>query len=73
MKTVKFRGKDYLVLTRKKGKETEICPFCGIGHIHGNSDGHRVAHCADTLNRKDFAVINGYLVKRTDGYFIETI
>lgn len=73
MKTIKWRQKDYLVLTRKKGKQTEKCPFCGTGHIHGMADGHRVAHCATSYKTKDQATVNGYTVSRSDGYFIETI
>lgn len=79
MQTRKFREKDILVLTRKKGKALEKCPFCGSRHIHGFGDGHRNAHCAQnahSFKKKEILEkvdINGVTVFRKDGYFIETI
>jgi len=29
----------------KKTGRTEMCPFCGKRHLHGEGEGHRVAHC----------------------------
>jgi hypothetical protein len=65
------RGINYLVLSRKKGKQTEKCPFCGTGHIHGYGDGHRVAHCA--TGHKESAIVDGIEVFEKHGYYIETI
>lgn len=72
MKVKNHNGVNYLVLTRKKGKNTEKCPFCNSTHIHGAGDGHRVAHCA-TEKRKEFVVIDGIKLMSDNGYFIETL
>lgn len=72
MKTINHNGKNYLVLTRKKGKNTEKCPFCNSTHIHGTGDGHRIVHCA-SHKRKDSAIVDGIEVFSEHGYFIETI
>lgn len=40
----------------ENGTEMAIisCPFCPKNHIHGNTTGHRVAHCANgTLESKE--------------------
>lgn len=70
MKTKNHNGKNYLVLERKKGSNTEKCPFCNTSHVHGNGDGHRIAHCSS--DSKDLAFINNIQVFKKDGYFIET-
>jgi hypothetical protein len=71
MKTINFKEKNYLVLSRKKGKPTEKCPFCNKGHVHGLGDGHRIAHCA--TGYKETVIVGNKMVYQKDGYFIETI
>lgn len=45
-------GKKYAIIYQKKGNEyTDPCPFCGKPHIHGNGDGHRIAHCKQEIKR----------------------
>ena len=67
-------GVPYAVLWRDTvvlGKtRTDLCPFCGQGHIHGVGDGHRGPHCYGEINRiaraKDGTVLeqeNGYIVR----------
>jgi hypothetical protein len=71
MKTIQIKGENYLVLTRKKGKLTEKCPFCNKKHSHGSSDGHRIAHCS--TGHKESVLVNDVIVNHKNGYFIETI
>lgn len=45
-----FDGIKIPVIRRKKGKkQTDACPFCKQSHTHGIGEGHRVAHCGDTV------------------------
>lgn len=73
MYTKKFRETNILVLTRKKGKSTEKCPYCNTRHIHGFGDGHRNAHCASSAIKKSKIIFDGVEVIQSDGYYIETI
>ena len=64
-----------LILERAKGaEETDTCPFCGTGHIHGTADGHRLAHCGSNGNGiKDSIVADdGTVLEQKYGYFIVT-
>lgn len=77
-------GKTYPVLSRRDpSSKCSPCPFCKQRHTHGESDGHRIAHCANVVKVRgmkaavaepaDFAVLsNGQLVKRDDGYIVRT-
>jgi hypothetical protein len=60
-----IHGRKYAILWRKKGNElTDECPFCGSKHIHGTSEGHRVAHCADSVDEKgNICYVSGFYAK----------
>lgn len=71
-----LNGEPYAVLWRDspvvlQETRTDPCPFCGKGHLHGFTDGHRVAHCSNetkpTARAKD-----GTVLKWEDGYIIRT-
>lgn len=63
-----------LILKRKTGEQkTFPCHFCGIKHLHGRGDGHRVAHCG--TGEYDFFVIadDGTILYQSDGYIIKNV
>lgn len=61
-----------LILRRDKGDElTHICPFCGTKHIHGTSDGHRIAHCS-TDSKENVQAPDGQFLFKSDGYILIT-
>jgi Meiotically up-regulated gene 113 len=63
----------YAVLRRDtEESETDPCPFCGRGHVHGKGDGHRVAHCADLGAREEIRAKDGIRLRQSDGYLIRT-
>lgn len=69
----KYLEGNYLVLRRKKGKEETVpCPFCGTGHIHGRSDGHRIAHCASSLQHEYVTAPDGTILYQKHGYILRT-
>ena len=74
VKTIEYEiidGRPYPVLYRDKDKtKTEICPFCGKGHIHGIGDGHRIAHCTD--GSKEITTDDGTVLIQKNGYILHT-
>ena len=77
---IEINGRIYLVLSRNKSSNlTDICPFCGERHRHGEGDGHRVSHCVNTdcdyvIGRYSvFKNRDGQLFDSNDGYVIKTI
>jgi hypothetical protein len=73
--------KSWPVLWRKdKNSKTEPCPFCNVRHTHGAADGHRVAHCTDTISAngkvlfvvEGFTLSNGRYASPKDGYIVRT-
>jgi len=62
----------YAVLRRdtEDGK-TDACPFCGVRHIHGIGDGHRVAHCA-TFGTVAEVKSGAVTLRQSDGYIVRT-
>ena len=72
-------GKKYPILWRKKGsKTTDVCRFCHQTHVHGSGEGHRIAHCSDTIGEngkvihimEGFGLSDGTYVAPKDGYII---
>jgi hypothetical protein len=64
-------GKAYAVVYRdKENTATEACPFCGQRHIHGISDGHRVARCSK--GSEQVVSENGTVLEQKMGYIIRT-
>ena len=65
--------KPILILKRKTGaEETVPCPFCGTGHVHGTSPGHRIGHCA-TGCKTSVTAPDGTVLYQSDGYYIENV
>ncbi len=68
-------GRKYPILWRKRGnKLTDSCPFCGQNHEHGIGEGHRVAHCSDTIRcvggiSEIVKVVSNHFAKE-DGYML---
>ena len=52
-------------------ESTDPCPFCGKGHLHGVSDGHRVPHCGNEAKQTAHAK-DGTVLKQEKGYIIRT-
>ena len=75
----KIDGRNRAVVWRKKGEEkTDDCPFCGRHHTHGKGEGHRSAHCMDTLYKSGvrrivsgFFASDGTYLAPKDGYIIK--
>lgn len=68
-------GKPCLLLWRdSQNSLTDVCPFCGVRHLHGLFDGHRVAHCVSEDHGKTDMVIsiNGVTLCAANGYFLRT-
>ena len=66
-----INGKPYPVLYRNNENEkTDICPYCGKGHIHGIGDGHRSAHCTDGC--KEIITDDGTVLNKGHGYILRT-
>jgi hypothetical protein len=64
-------GVAFAVLYRENAKSrTEPCPFCGVGHIHGVPDGHRIAHCL--AGCEEIHSVDGILLRRDKGYIVRT-
>lgn len=64
-------GHAYAVLRRAHPEDpTEPCPFCAQRHVHGPSDGHRIAHCADGALEE--IVLTEVTLRRRDGYWLVT-
>jgi hypothetical protein len=69
---IEYHGHVFPIIWRKKGAkdgETDPCPFCGNTHLHGKSEGHRIAHCPTgagenlEVERKVYLVEDGYYLK----------
>ena len=68
-------GIKYPIILRKKGnKETDQCPYCKQKHTHGIGEGHRIAHCGDTIESQktmDSALLSdGTYVPPRRGYIL---
>lgn len=79
IETEECQGKTFLVLWRlTEDDPTSPCLFCGSAHIHGESDGHRVAHCGNGVKAKPAgcflqeARVGSFLLRQADGYIIRT-
>jgi len=68
-KGVKFGRRLWLLLKRNGGK-TEICPFCGEYHTHGDMDGHRVPHCRNAGIVLSFTNLHGEIFYHSEGYYL---
>ena len=71
-----LNGVPYAVLWRDSPivlgeTQTDPCPFCGKGHLHGVGDGHRVSHCGNEAKQTARAK-DGTVLKEKDGYIIRT-
>lgn len=65
------QGIAFAVLVREEeGSYTELCPFCGLRHLHGAGDGHRAAHC--TQGEDELLCEDGTILRRNMGYIIKT-
>lgn len=63
--------KAYAILRRPaENKKTNPCPFCWEGHIHGEGDGHRVAHCYKV--RQPVILVGNVVLRQEDGYIVIT-
>lgn len=47
---------------------TERCLFCGKKHLHGIGEGHRVAHCVDSV---ELTLPDGRKISNRDGYILK--
>jgi len=64
--------KAFAILRRSTVKKpTDHCPFCGKRHMHGEGEGHRVAHCLDDVSRPEIAV-DDVILRQSDGYMVYT-
>lgn len=59
------------VVLREEGAETITCCYCGLQHGHGDSPGHRMAHCHHHKSPMTKSIlINGKKFEKEDGYTI---
>lgn len=64
-------GNAYAVLRRAFPEDrTQPCPYCGLRHAHGPTDGHRIAHCPDTAREE--ITLPAVTLRRRDGYLVIT-
>ena len=61
-------GKAIAILSVYPDGRTDFCPFCGLRHLHGATNGHRVAHCL--INGLTIETPGG-LLNSADGYFLQ--
>lgn len=60
-----------LVLYRDdEGSRTDVCPFCGDKHVHGEGDGHRSPHCI--VDGATVVASDGTILHQKDGYILRT-
>jgi hypothetical protein len=70
--TTRF-GKAIVILRRYKwDSPTHDCPFCRHNHIHGGTDGHRVAHCSSECDNFEIEAPDGTKLYMKDGYVLIT-
>lgn len=75
---IPFSTKPYLILNRLMGAEKTLpCPFCGVEHIHGWGDGHRLAHCTSpnglSKTKASVTAPDGTVLNQDDGYVLRNI
>jgi hypothetical protein len=80
---IMYDNRPIALIYRREGEdETLTCPFCKSTHIHGKSEGHRIAHCAWAFTRagnvkyepKDEIIADdGTKLYRAHGYVIVNI
>ncbi len=54
---------------------TEPCLFCGMSHIHGTGEGHRVPHCSSNSSNilflPELIHEDGTVIKHDHGYILK--
>ncbi|MBN8676680.1 MAG: hypothetical protein J0M29_00560 [Chitinophagales bacterium] len=69
---IEYQDHVFPIIWRKKGAkdgETDPCPFCDKTHLHGKSEGHRVAHCSTGSWRN--LQVDGVVYLQDHGYYLK--